>query len=156
MVRKEIMACSPKLVDAQIEMGTHRSFVGLKASEKGQRFLPTDVALAPDGSLFFSDFYNDTSRRTNQVSGSIYRITRKNGPKPVLPKIDFSTIPGLLDALKNPAVNVRFHAAAQLAGKGEGATGQAPWLFCTSTRRTANLRSRALWVLAQLGQAGPG
>ena len=48
-----------------------------KASEKGQRFLPTDVALSPDGTLFFSDFYNDTSRRTNQVSGSIYRVTRK-------------------------------------------------------------------------------
>ena len=105
MVRKEIMACSPQLVEAQIEMGAHRPFVALKASEKGQCFLPTDVALAPDGSLFFSDFYNDTSRRTNQVSGSIYRITRKKGAKPVTPKVDFSTVPGLLRALKNPAVN---------------------------------------------------
>ena len=41
-----MMSCSPKLVDAQIEMGSHRPFVSLKPSEKGQRFLPTDVALA--------------------------------------------------------------------------------------------------------------
>ncbi|HAE12562.1 MAG TPA: hypothetical protein DCG39_13065 [Opitutae bacterium] len=153
MVRKEIMACSPKLVDAQIEMGSHRPFVSLKPSEKGQRFLPTDVALAPDGSLFFSDFYNDTSRRTNQVSGSIYRITRKNGPKPVTPKIDFSTVPGLLNALKNPAVNVRTHAAAQLVEKGEGAAKQV-LVFLREHEKDATLRSRAVWVLAQLGNSG--
>ena len=114
------MSCSPKLVDAQIEMGSHRPFVSLKPSEKGQRFLPTGVALASDGSLFFSDFYNDTSRRTNQVSGSIYRITRKNGPKPVTPKIDFSTVPGLLNALKNPAVSVTYARRRPVGRKGRG------------------------------------
>ena len=153
MVRKEIMACSPQLVEAQIEMGAHRPFVALKASEKGQCFLPTDVALAPDGSLFFSDFYNDTSRRTNQVSGSIYRITRKKGAKPVTPKVDFSTVPGLLRALKNPAVNVRSHAAAQLVAKGEDATEQVLG-FLREHDRNAYLRSRAIWVLAQLGKEG--
>ena len=91
-----------------------KPFVSLKADKKGQHFLPTDIALAPDGSLFFSDFFNDTSRRTNQVSGSIYRITRKDQTKLPKPRIDFNNIEGLVDALANPAVNVRSHAAAQL------------------------------------------
>ena len=153
MVRKEIMACRPELVDAQIEMGGHQPFVSLKTGEKGQRFLPTDVALAPDGSLFFSDFYNDTSRRTNQVSGSIYRITRKDQPKLPKPRIDFNSIDGLVDALANPAVNVRSHAAAQLVARGEKAFGKVNE-FLEANEKEGHLRARAIWVLAQLGEKG--
>jgi putative membrane-bound dehydrogenase-like protein len=153
MVRKEVMACTPKWVDAQIEMGKHRPFIRLKKDRKGEFFLPTDLALAPDGSIFFSDFYNDTSRGTNQVSGSIYRITRKDGQMPALPKIDFSQVDGLLDALKNPAVNIRSHAAAQLVTHGEKA-----YLgvdrFLAKHGKNPVFRSRAIWVLAQLGKQG--
>jgi putative membrane-bound dehydrogenase-like protein len=119
MVRKEVMTVTPKWKDAQIEMGDHQPFIRLKNDRKGEFFLPTDLALAPDGSLFLSDFYNDTSRGTNQVSGSIYRITRKDQKPLVLPKVNFSSISGLLQALKNPAVNVRSHAAHLLVKKGK-------------------------------------
>ena len=153
MVRKEVMACTPKWVDAQIEMGKHRPFIRLKKDRKGEFFLPTDLALAPDGSLFFSDFYNDTSRGTNQVSGSIYRITRKDGQMPDLPKIDFSQVDGLLEALKNPAVNIRSHAAAQLVTQGEKAYPRVD-RFLSKHGDDPILRSRAIWVLAQLGEKG--
>ncbi len=153
MVRKEIMACKPKLKGAHIDMGTHQPFIRLKASEKGHRFLPTDVALAPDGTLFFSDFYNDTSRRTNQVSGSIYRVTRKDKPTPKQERVHFDSINGQVAALKSPAVNVRSHAAAQLVKAGKNAT--KPMLeFLKSHEVDPTLRSRALWVLAQLGGVG--
>ena len=153
MVRKEIMACKPKLAGARIDMGVHRPFLRLKDSERGRHFLPTDVALAPDGSLFFSDFYNDTSRRTNQVSGSIYRITRKGRTKSSLAKIDFSSVRGLVAALGSPAVNVRSHAAARLVAKGEVATAETLG-FLKLHEADSALRSRALWVLAQLGEEG--
>ncbi|MDC0920865.1 DUF1080 domain-containing protein [Opitutales bacterium] len=153
MVRKEVMAVTPQWKEAQIEMGEHRPFIRLKADRKGEFFLPTDLALAPDGSLFFSDFYNDTSRGTNQVSGSIYRITRKDGKPLTLPKIDFSQVDGLLAALKNPAVNVRSHAAAQLVSLGEKAYTKVEQ-FLAQNRSDPVLRSRATWVLAQLGEKG--
>ena len=153
MVRKEVMAVTPQWKEAQIEMGEHRPFIRLKADRKGEFFLPTDLALAPDGSLFFSDFYNDTSRGTNQVSGSIYRITRKDGKPLTLPKIDFSQVDGLLAALKNPAVNVRSHAAAQLVSLGEKAYTKVEQ-FLAQNRSDPVLRSRAIWVLAQLGEKG--
>ncbi|HIE91397.1 MAG TPA: hypothetical protein EYQ83_00450, partial [Acidobacteria bacterium] len=41
-----------------------------------------------DGALYFSDFYNDTSRRTNQVTGSIYRISRRDETVIAPPVID--------------------------------------------------------------------
>jgi putative membrane-bound dehydrogenase-like protein len=131
MVRKEVMACRPKLVDAQIEMGPHTPFIKLKAGQRGQHFLPTDVVIAPDGSLFLADFYNDTSRGTNQVSGSIYRVTRKDRPMPA---------PVL--GLASPAVNIRSHAAATLEDLGDVRKHLAS--------DDPNIRDRAIWVLARL------
>ena len=153
MVRKEIMAFKPELVEAQVEMGKHQPFVALKPNQKGQYFLPTDVALAPDGSLFFSDFYNDTSRRTNQVSGSIYRITKKGKTGYKCPEVDFKGVDGLVKALESPAVNIRSHAAAELVKKG-GKARDAVAGFLESNERNPVLRARAMWVLAQLGSAG--
>jgi hypothetical protein len=150
MVRKEVMAVTPKWKDAQIEMGDHQPFIRLKNDRKGEFFLPTDLALAPDGSLFLSDFYNDTSRGTNQVSGSIYRITRKDQKPLVLPKVNFSSISGLLQALKNPAVNVRSHAAHLLVKKGKEVFDHVHE-FLRETTGEPVLQARALWVLAQIG-----
>ena len=62
-------------------------------------------------------------------------------------------MPGLLRALKKLAVNVRSHAAAQLVAKGEDATEQVLG-FLREHDRNAYLRSRAIWVLAQLGKEG--
>ena len=78
MVRKELMAYRPKAKDAQVEMGEPHALVGLKPDQRKQRFLPTDVVVGTDGAIYLSDFYNDTSRRTNQLSGTISRITRKD------------------------------------------------------------------------------
>ena len=146
MVRKQIMACLPKLTDGRIEMGKHQDFIQLKEGEKGQFFLPTDLLIGTDGSLFLSDFYNDTSRRTNQVSGTIYRITRKDAAPLKRASIDFSTTAGLLAALDNPAINVRSHAAHLLVKGGDFSS-----LFA-SLMKTGSPESiaRRLWILAQL------
>lgn len=149
MVRKEVMACRPKLKDAHLAMGKHQPFVSLKKDEKGRHFLPTDVILGTDGSLFLSDFYNDTSRRTNQVSGTIYRITKKSAPKKmVLPTIDFTTAQGATDALLSSAVNVRSHAVTKLVEHNDPKPVLA---FLKEHRDNRTLAARALWVLAQMG-----
>ena len=153
MVRKEVMACRPKASGAGIDMGTHEAFLKLKDGEQKQYLLPTDITMGTDGSLFFSDFYNDTSRRNNQVSGTIYRITKKGAPRLPRPKIDFESVDGLVAALVNPAVNVRSHAAAQLVKKGEAAMAPVE-AFIHANGREPHLYARGLWVLAQLGEAG--
>ncbi|MGK0187735.1 MAG: putative membrane-bound dehydrogenase-like protein [Verrucomicrobiales bacterium] len=154
MVRKEVMACTPQLIDAQIEMGPHRPFLRLKEGSKGEHFLPTDVILGTDGALYLSDFHNDTSRRTNQVSGTIYRISRKSekAPEP-LPVIDFDSTAGLLAALKNPAVNVRNEAVRKLVQNGDAVASDLTDYF---NEESANpyIQARAVWILAQSGDAG--
>ena len=153
MVRKEVMAVTPKWKDAQIEIGDHRPFIRLKRDRKGEFFLPTDLALAPDGSLFLSDFYNDTSRGTNQVSGSIYRITRKDQKPLVLPQVNFSNTSELVQAMKNPAVNIRTHAAHLLTKKGKEVFEPVDE-FLKEVAGDTVLQSRALWVLGQIGKKG--
>ena len=152
MVRKEVMSYTPTLVEAQIEMGEHQPFIKLKAGQKGQHFLPTDVVLGTDGSLFLSDFYNNTSRRTNQVSGTIYRITRKD-ELPKKPSIDFETVPGLLSAIGSPAVNVRSHAAALLVAQG-GSAVSAVSARLKKSKGNVYQTARSIWILAQLGEGG--
>lgn len=146
MVRKQVMACRPALTGAQIEMGPHQDFLQLKKGEKGQHFLPTDLLVGTDGSLFVSDFYNDTSRRTNQVSGTIYRITKKNAPPLKRPAINFNSTSGQLAALKSPAVNVRSHAAHLLI-KGDDLPQVAKSL--ESCAADPVLTARHLWIIAQ-------
>ena len=145
MVRKQIMACLPKLTDGRIDMGKHQDFIQLKDGEKGQFFLPTDLLVGTDGSLFLSDFYNNTSRRTNQVSGTIYRITRKEAAPLKKPAIDFTTTAGLLAALESPAINARSHAAHLLVQKGDFAAVFASLMKAVSPESIA----RHIWILAQ-------
>jgi|GEM_PF-116056 len=154
IVRKEIMGFTPNLVDAQIELGPNEPFIRLKPDQEGQFFLPTDLALGTDGSLFMSDFYNNTSRRTMQVSGSIYRITRK-GAKPLTkPTVDFESDAGCISALSNPAVNVRSHAAALLVSKADSNETFGKVKQAYEAAASAEQKARLVWVLAQLGEPG--
>lgn len=151
MMRKEVMACRPTAKDAQIEMGKHRPFLTLKSDSKGENFLPTDVVIGPDGALYVSDFFNDTSRRTNQLSGTIYRITHRDSKASKPPVIDFESNEGLLTALKNPAVNVRAEAVRRLMKSGGVNLAKLKAFF--ENEQNPYLRMRSLWILAHLNQA---
>ena len=135
-------------------MGDPQPFIALKPDQRGRHFLPTDVLLGTDGSLFLSDFYNSTSRRTVQVSGTIYRITRKDGKPLKRPHIDFESVAGCLKALHSPAVNVRSHAAAQLIARGESAQTQTAESLNTCPSEDDTKAARHLWCLAHQGDTG--
>ena len=71
----------------------------------------------------------------------------------MLPEVNFSTTSGLVEALKNPAVNVRSHAAHLLVKKGKEAFG--PVLgFLQEVSGKPVFQARALWVLGQVGKKG--
>jgi putative membrane-bound dehydrogenase-like protein len=79
-------------------------------------FRPSDICVAPDGSVFIADWYDpgvgghgmgDTTR------GRIYRLAPK-GNKYSLPKVDLESKQGVLAALQSPAVSVRYMAMARI------------------------------------------
>jgi putative membrane-bound dehydrogenase-like protein len=116
---------------------------------------PTDVATAPDGAVFVSDWY-DPGVGGHQMGdpdgnrGRIYRLAPA-GNKPAAPKLDLSTAAGLTAALASPNPSTQYLARAALVTQGQSAASilQRMW-----HQPDPYLKARALWILGRLGADG--
>lgn len=156
--RNQLIHCDagPRVVRAYV---TEPSGAGYRArivdilSSEDTWFRPTDVCVAPDGSLFVSD-WNDggvgghymADQKLQTMTGRVYHVTPK-GHRSVMPKFDFKTPEGCTAALRSPNQAVRYLAWTQLRDLGKKAE---PAL--QRMRKDANPRfqARALALLARL------
>jgi putative membrane-bound dehydrogenase-like protein len=117
-------------------------------------FRPSDVCVGPDGAIYISDWFDKRTgghQDTDETcSGTIYRVAPK-GFKPRVPGVELDTVEGQIVALESPATNVRHTAFTRLKEAGEAVLPQV-----TKLRDHANphIASRAVWLLAQLGEKG--
>jgi putative membrane-bound dehydrogenase-like protein len=130
-------------------------FLGGKANgELKTKFRPADVCVGPDGAIYVADWFDARvgghGTMDGGLTGTIYRIAPK-GFKPALPKIDFSTTEGQIAALKNPSPNVRFSGFEKLKAQGEKAV---PAVAALTKDENPFIAARAVWLLAQMGDAG--
>ncbi len=118
-------------------------------------FRPSDVKVAPDGSLIIADWYDpgvgghgmgDLDR------GRLFRITpiRHDGSYK-LPKFDFSTALGSVAALKNPNYAARYMAWQSLHQMGTQAEAE---LQKMAALDNPLYRARALWLLGNIDGRG--
>jgi putative membrane-bound dehydrogenase-like protein len=125
-------------------------------------FRPSDVCVAPDGSLIIADWYDPGVGGHNmqdkkdpaakgptdwhELRGRIYRVAPK-GSKYATPKLDLSSVGGQIAGLHSPNVAVRYLAWTELnKGSAEQIRGmQAMWAL----DRNPRMRARALWLLAR-------
>jgi putative membrane-bound dehydrogenase-like protein len=118
------------------------------------KFRPSDVCVGPDGAIYVADWFDDRvgghGTRDNGATGTIYRIAPK-GFKSVVPKNDLSTTDGQIASLKNPSPNVRFAAFTKLHEQGSKAVPAVEALLKDGNEFIA---SRAVWLLAQMGDEG--
>ena len=157
-VHRAVFSFQPELREAQIEMGhLDKSFFKTDRKSKNRAasgFLPSDVVGNIDGSLFVSDWNSHTNARgSGNAMGGIFRIARK-GSSVKLPRIDFSTTQGLLEALKSPAPGVRWVAQDRLKEK-EGVFDE---LLAWSRANQDNpyYQARAMFIMAQIkDERGP-
>jgi hypothetical protein len=95
-------------------------------SSADENFRPVDAEVAPDGSLYFTDWHNpvighmqhnlrDTSR--DKLHGRVYRVTYPSRPLLTPIAIAGAPIPQLLEALKTPENRVRYRARIELGGR---------------------------------------
>jgi hypothetical protein len=129
--------------------GYKAKIVNLVEAEKDQWFRPSDVAAAPDGSIFIADWY-DPGVGGHQVGdldrGRIYRVTPP-GTRYVIPQLDLSTPPGAINALLNPNTDIRYQGYHALAGMGAEAEPALQKLWKGENPRH---RAQALWLLTRL------
>jgi putative membrane-bound dehydrogenase-like protein len=112
-------------------------------------FRPVDAAVAPDGSLFVSDWYDPVVggfKQDDIERGRIYWVAPK-GHKYTRPRYDFDSAEGAVDALRSPNYCARYLAWMRLHEMGFAAETQITSLLADPNPR---LRARALWLLGQI------
>ena len=118
-------------------------------SIKDRSFRPVDVAVAPDGSIFISDWYDPIIGGLAQRDisrGRLYRIAPK-GSRYGQPKLDYGSAKECVNALKNPNYCVRYKAWNALHKMGSKAEKELMKMFLSKNLRH---RARALWLMGKI------
>ena len=135
--------------------GYRADVVNMLDGNRDRWFRPSDVKVAPDGSVLVADWYDPGvgGHQMRDLSrGRIFRITRKGAsPRYATPKFDFSTASGAVEALKNPNYAVRHMAWTSLHGMGAAAE---PALVKLWQSDIPHERARALWLLGKIPGRG--
>jgi putative membrane-bound dehydrogenase-like protein len=135
------------------ETGYSATTENLVVGENDQWFRPADACVAPDGSLFVSDWYDPGVGGHLQGDidrGRLFRFAPP-GAKYVIPTYDYSTAEGAIAALRNPCLSVRFLAWTALHKMGTAAEAALQGMWKDEDPR---MRARALWLLGRIEGRG--
>lgn len=114
-------------------------------------FRPSDVAVAPDGSIFIADWYDAVvggHQMKDKEMGRIYRLAPP-GHRPRRVRVDLSSAEGRAAALSSPAQAIRHLAHDHYQKMSSGAVEELARLL---KKGNSVLEARVLWLL---GAAGP-
>lgn len=123
-------------------------------NQKVKWFRPSDLVTGTDGAIYIADWYDPVvgghQMKDSLGRGRIYRVVPK-GKKLKSPELNYETDAGLIEIIKNPAVNVRFQAFELIRKKGESAI---PMVEALLKDENPFVQARAIFLLAQLGEKG--
>ena len=132
--------------------GFSGEMIPLVKGERDKWFRPVDVAVAPDGALLVSDWYDPVigwNRQADSECGRIYRIApighrQKNEP------LGVKNGDQAIIALKSPNLDTRHLAWQALRDMGDDAI---PYLDPLYAAGKPHHRARALWLLSRIDSA---
>ncbi|WP_207504965.1 PVC-type heme-binding CxxCH protein [Telluribacter humicola] len=132
--------------------GYKANMLPIVEGKRDKWFRPSDVCVAPDGSLIVADLYDpgtgEEASNTDLNRGRIYRIAPPKTPYKV-PSYDYNSPEGAVAALQNPNMSVRYKAWYALLDHRRAAEPALENLFRSPTTNP-RLRARALWVLNKI------
>jgi putative membrane-bound dehydrogenase-like protein len=116
-------------------------------------FRPSDVCVAPDGSIYVADWndpgvggHNMGDRDLQTMRGRVFRVAPQ-GHKAAVPKFDFQTAAGAVNALQNPNMDAQFRAWQALHKMQNAAEAELLKLWGSAD---PYMRARALHLLARI------
>lgn len=128
--------------------GYKAEIVNLLEGSKNRWFRPSDVAVAPDGSLIVADWYDPGvggHGMGDVTRGRLFRVTKPSHLKFQISDFKFDSPEAAMEALKSPNESARYLAwEALMKMDGE----QELTKLFEDTNVLAQHRARALWVLA--------
>jgi len=166
--RNTIFGYYPKTKSSGYDLGARSNFITSLSSDneryvwndsaqnaqKEKWFRPSDVTIGTDGAIYIADWYDPVvgghQMKDTIGYGRIYRIVPKN-KKLLAPTVDLNSVQGQIEALKNPAVNVRNLAFVKLKQMGDKVTDQVKEMLHNNN---PYFQARAIWLLSQLGPKG--
>ena len=125
----------------------------LNGSKKDKWFRPSDVAVAPDGTLFASDWYDPGVGGHNMRDlerGRIFMVGPE-GHNYSTKKLDSNSLQGAIEGLKSPNEATRYIAWHSLNEMGKKAEILLQELF---KHENPVFRARALWLLGKIDGEG--
>jgi putative membrane-bound dehydrogenase-like protein len=132
--------------------GYKAEIVSLLDGSQNRWFRPSDVAVAPDGSLIVADWYDPGvggHGMGDVTRGRLFRVTTKAGLRFQVPSFKLETAEGAVETLKSPNESARY-LAWQALKKLDGE--KALTKLFEDTKALSHHRARALWAL----QSTPG
>ncbi len=142
--------------------------VNILTGARDNWFRPSDVCVAPDGSLIVADWYDPGvggHRMGDADRGRLFRLAPPKTPYKI-PKVDVSTVEGAIAALKSPNEATRYLAWTALHAMGEKAEAALvevanlpkhpvgkPWVPARDDPNP-RLRARAMWLLSKIEKKG--
>jgi putative membrane-bound dehydrogenase-like protein len=157
--RDQIIHCDPgpnvvRAYPTEREGAGYRATIEpLLTGTEDRWFRPADVCVAPDGSLFVTDWYDPGvggHRQGDLDRGRLFRIAPPGTPYQI-PQYDYRTAAGAVEALRNPNLAVRSRAWRALHAMGHDAE---PALLELYEDPNPRLRARALWLLGKIEGRG--
>ncbi len=154
--RSQIIHCDagPNIVRAyllkQAGAGFTASIDDVLYGDQEKWFRPSDVCVAPDGSLIIADWFDPGvggHGMGDLERGRVFRITPKGHTGYVVPSQDYSTPNGAVKALASPNLATRYVAFTAIKNMGDVAQEGLEGLFASDD---AVLRARAAWLLGQI------
>ncbi|HTL17574.1 MAG TPA: PVC-type heme-binding CxxCH protein [Patescibacteria group bacterium] len=157
--RNQVIHCDalPRVVRAyptQPDGAGYRAEIHDILTTPDQWFRPVDVCAAPDGSLYVAD-WNDAGvgghymadQNVATMTGRIYRLAPA-GRKPTVPKLNFKSASGCVEALQSPNLSTRYLAWTKLHDLKNRA--EKSLLKVWEKNSSPEMRARALQLLARI------
>ncbi|MBX2842571.1 MAG: c-type cytochrome [Flammeovirgaceae bacterium] len=129
--------------------GYKAEIINILTGTRDAWFRPSDVCVAPDGSLFVADWYDPGvggHQMGDQEQGRIYRIAPKDHSYQV-PQLDLTSTEGAIAAMKSPNMATRYLGWNKLNDMGTDAEETLKAEFSSENPRH---KARALWLLANI------